>query len=125
MLSHSRRVIHEVGKIQIWSCYLKFSGKFGRTIVSISKILYSIFSFKIVTFYKEFPVYFFMLCCSNSNSSNAINYIRYSKHTQDRHNILCQSTLYIINDESGALSGKMLLVMIIENNKIDTYFRSG
>ncbi len=26
---------------------------------------------------------------------------------------------------SGALSGKMLLVRIIENNKIDAYFRSG
>ncbi len=26
---------------------------------------------------------------------------------------------------SGALSGKMLLVRIIENNKIDTYFRTG
>ncbi len=34
------------------------------------------------------------------------------------------------NDEikkfgSGALPGKMLLVRIIENNKIDAYFRSG
>ena len=26
---------------------------------------------------------------------------------------------------SGALSGKMLLVRIVENNKIDDYFRSG
>ncbi len=26
---------------------------------------------------------------------------------------------------SGALSGKMLLVRIVENNKIDTYFRTG
>ena len=26
---------------------------------------------------------------------------------------------------SGALSGKMLLVRIVENNKIDTYFRAG
>ncbi len=26
---------------------------------------------------------------------------------------------------SGALSGKMMLVRIIENNKIDAYFRSG
>ena len=26
---------------------------------------------------------------------------------------------------SGVLSGKMLLVMIIENNKIEVYFRAG
>ena len=26
---------------------------------------------------------------------------------------------------SGALSGKMLLVRIVENNKIDAYFRAG
>ncbi len=26
---------------------------------------------------------------------------------------------------SGALSGKMLLIMIVENNKIDAYFRAG
>ena len=26
---------------------------------------------------------------------------------------------------SGALSGKLLLVRIVENNKIDTYFRAG
>ena len=29
------------------------------------------------------------------------------------------------HDGSGALSGKMLLVRIAENNKIDDYFRSG
>ena len=26
---------------------------------------------------------------------------------------------------SGALSGKMLLVMIVENNRINTYFKAG
>ena len=31
----------------------------------------------------------------------------------------------VITDIYGALPGKMLLVRIIENNKIDAYFRSG
>ncbi len=30
-----------------------------------------------------------------------------------------------IKNGSGALYGKMLLVRIVENNKIDTYFRGG
>ncbi len=32
---------------------------------------------------------------------------------------------FIISPESGALSGEMLHVSIIENNKIDAFFRSG
>ncbi len=32
---------------------------------------------------------------------------------------------FVKNFESSALSGKMLLERIIENNKLDAYFRSG
>ena len=32
---------------------------------------------------------------------------------------------YIIIIGSGALSGKIILVRIVENNKIDAYFRKG
>ena len=36
-----------------------------------------------------------------------------------------QLTNYLREENNGAFSGKMLLVRIIENNKIYTYFRSG
>ncbi len=40
---------------------------------------------------------------------------------------VCQPniSLFLKKRGSGALSGKMLLVRIVENNKIDAYFRAG
>ncbi len=39
--------------------------------------------------------------------------------------IKVQSKRFMLNLGSGALSGKMLLIRIVENNKIDDYFRTG
>ncbi len=74
------------------------------------------------------PTYVYKFICTlNDKQTDQVCYILDSQwHGESSHKIISHSFMISTKNlyfGSGAFSGKMLLVRIVENNKIDAYFR--